>query len=134
MQVLYFGAREHLFIYLFIYLFIMFYTFVKLCGCQCIWDLKCEEYWEECDELSDLSPSRCLPWHCLFQAMAWINTLIQSHIMFYCSRMSLSMQPMQVHKLINSPMKETWPNKEVKVWPKELFIDFYFNVILPFLT
>ena len=48
-QVLYFGAREHLFIYL----FIIFYTFVKLCGCQCIWDLKFEEYWEECDQLSD---------------------------------------------------------------------------------
>ena len=29
--------------YLFIYLFIIFYTFVKLCGCQCIWDLKFEE-------------------------------------------------------------------------------------------
>ena len=39
--------------YLFIYLFIIFYTFVKLCGCQCIWDLKFEEYWEECDQLSD---------------------------------------------------------------------------------
>ena len=36
--------------YLFIY---YFYTFVKLCGCQCIWDLKLEEYWEECDQLSD---------------------------------------------------------------------------------
>ena len=35
------------------YLFIIFYTFVKLCGCQCIWDLKFEEYWEECDQLSD---------------------------------------------------------------------------------
>ena len=39
--------------YLFIYLFIIFNTFVKLCGCQCIWDLKFEEYWEECDQLSD---------------------------------------------------------------------------------
>ena len=39
--------------YSFIYLFIIFYTFVKLCGCQCIWDLKFEEYWEECDQLSD---------------------------------------------------------------------------------
>ena len=48
-QVLYFGPREHLFIYLFI-----FYTFVKLCGCQCIWDLKFEEYGEECDQLSDI--------------------------------------------------------------------------------
>ena len=36
-----------------IYLFIIFSTFVKLCGCQCIWDLKFEEYWEECDQLSD---------------------------------------------------------------------------------
>ena len=35
------------------YLFIIFYTFVKLCGCQCIWDLKFEEYWEECEQLSD---------------------------------------------------------------------------------
>ena len=49
MQVLYFGAREHLFIYS----LIIFYTFVKLCGYQSIWDLKFEEYWEECDELSD---------------------------------------------------------------------------------
>ena len=48
-QVLYFGAREHLFIYS----LIIFYTFVKLCGCQSIWDLKFEEYWEECDQLSD---------------------------------------------------------------------------------
>ena len=48
----------------------------------------------------NLFPSRCFPWHCLFLAMAWINALIQSHTMFYCSRMSLSMQPMQVHKLI----------------------------------
>ena len=39
--------------YLFIYLFIIFYTFVELCGCQCIWDLKFEEYWEECDQVSD---------------------------------------------------------------------------------
>ena len=39
--------------YLFIYLFIIFYTFVKLYGCQCIWDLKSEEYWEQCDQLSD---------------------------------------------------------------------------------
>ena len=30
------------------YLFI-FHNFVKICGCQCIWDLKFEEYWEECD-------------------------------------------------------------------------------------
>ena len=52
MQVLYFGAREHLFICLFIYLFIIFDTFVKLCGCQYIWDLKFEEHWEECDQLS----------------------------------------------------------------------------------
>ena len=36
-----------------IYLFIIFSTFVKLCGCQCIWDLKFEEYWEDCDQLSD---------------------------------------------------------------------------------
>ena len=48
-QVLYFGAREHLFIYS----LTIFYTFVKLCGCQSIWDLKSEEYWEECDQLSD---------------------------------------------------------------------------------
>ena len=48
-QVLYFGARE----YFYIHLFIIFYTFVKLCGCQCNWDLKFEEYWEECDPLSD---------------------------------------------------------------------------------
>ena len=48
-QALYFGAREHLFIYL----FIIFYTFVKLCGCQCIWDFKFEEYREECGQLSD---------------------------------------------------------------------------------
>ena len=48
-QVLYFGAREHLFISL----LIIFYTSVKLCGCQCIWDLKFEEYCEECDQLSD---------------------------------------------------------------------------------
>ena len=48
-QVLYFGAREHLFIYS----LIIFYTFVELCGCQSIWDLKFEEYWEECDQLSD---------------------------------------------------------------------------------
>ena len=39
--------------YLFIYLFIIFYTSVKLCGRRCIWDLKFEEYWEECDQLSD---------------------------------------------------------------------------------
>ena len=39
--------------YLFIYLFIIFYTSFKLCGCQYIWDLKFEEYWEECDQLSD---------------------------------------------------------------------------------
>ena len=38
--------------YLFIHLFIIFYTFVKLCDCQCMWDLKFEEYWEECDQLS----------------------------------------------------------------------------------
>ena len=24
-----------------------------LCGCQSIWDLMFEEYWEECDQLSD---------------------------------------------------------------------------------
>ena len=35
------------------YLFIIFYTFFKLCGCQCISDLKFEEYWEECEQLSD---------------------------------------------------------------------------------
>ena len=35
------------------YLFIIFYTFVKLCGCQCLWDLKFEEYWKECDQQSD---------------------------------------------------------------------------------
>ena len=51
MQVLYFGAREHSFTYLFIFLFI--FNFVKICGCQCIWELKFEEYWEECDQLSD---------------------------------------------------------------------------------
>ena len=48
-QLLSFGAREHLFIYS----SIIFYTFVILCGCQSIWDLKFEEYWEECDQLSD---------------------------------------------------------------------------------
>ena len=48
-QVLYFGVREHLFIYS----LTIFYTFVKQCGCQSIWDLKFEEYWEECDQLSD---------------------------------------------------------------------------------
>ena len=68
-QVLYFGAREHLFIYL----FIIFYTFVKLCGCQCIWDLKFEEYWEECDQLSDTNAIIhttliCFPSHYLIQA------------------------------------------------------------------
>ena len=103
-----------------IYLFIIFSTFVKLCGCQCIWDLKFEEYWEDCDQLSDthvivhttlilicllldafLDIASFKPWHEL------IDALIQSHTMFYCSRKSLSMQPMQVHKLINSPMKET---------------------------
>ena len=35
-----------------IYLFI-FHNFVKICGCRCIWDLKFEEYWEECDQPSD---------------------------------------------------------------------------------
>ena len=58
----------------------------------------------------NLSPSRCFPLHCLFEAMAWIDALIQSRTMFYCSRVSLSMQSMQLHKLNNSPMKETWPN------------------------
>ena len=48
-NVLYFGAREHLVIYS----LTIFYTSVKLCGCQSIWDLKFEEYWEECDQLSD---------------------------------------------------------------------------------
>ena len=31
----------------------IFHNFVKICGCRCIWDLKFEEYWEECDQLSD---------------------------------------------------------------------------------
>ena len=64
-----FGAREPLFK-------------VKLYGCQCIWDFKFEEYWEECDQLRDthviihttlilicllldafLDIASCKPWH-----------------------------------------------------------------------
>ena len=89
-RVLYFGARKHL---IFIYLYIIFYTFVKLCRCQCIWDLKFEECWEVWPTEwhtfyrthyinMNLSPLRCFPSHCLFQAMAWIYTLIQSHTCF----------------------------------------------------
>ena len=41
--------------HLFTYLFILFiFNFVKICGCQCISELKFEEYWEECDQLSDM--------------------------------------------------------------------------------
>ena len=35
-----------------IYLFIIFYTFVKLCGCQCIWDCNLRNT-GKCDQLSD---------------------------------------------------------------------------------
>ena len=32
---------------------VIFHNFVKICGCRSSWDLKFEEYWEECDQLSD---------------------------------------------------------------------------------
>ena len=105
-QLLSFGAREHLFIYS----SIIKYTFVILCGCQSIWDLKFEEYWEECDQLNDthvivhntlilicllldafLDIASFKPWH-----EWWF-----SHTQFYFSRMSLSMQPMQMHAWID---------------------------------
>ena len=36
------------------YLFI-FRNLVKTCGCRCIWYLKFEEYWEECDHYIDIN-------------------------------------------------------------------------------
>ena len=79
----------------------------------------------------NLSPSRCFPLHCLFQAMAWIDAIDSvTHYVFLLQNVSLN--AILACRCINW-LTHQWKKLDL-IKRSRCDQRFYFNVILPFLT